>query len=63
MKTIQLKDLPKGEFFKRKPASGKVYVRGEYDRSIRKYCCDDWHDISRGIELRGTTIVYANFEF
>ena len=63
MKTIQLKDLPRGEFFKRKPTSGKVYTRGVYDRTVRKYCCDDWDDISRCIELRGTTIVFVDFEF
>lgn len=63
MKTTQLKDLPKGEFFKRNPTSKKVYVRGPFDRSVRKYCCDDWYDISRCIALRGSTIVYADFEF
>ena len=61
--TIQLKDLPRGEFFKRKPNANKVYVRGEYYRPERKFACDDWNDISRDILLRGSTIVYTEFSF
>lgn len=63
LNTVQLKDLPRGEFFKRKPNANKVYVRGEYFRPERKYSCDDWDDISRDILLRGSTIVYTEFTF
>ena len=32
METVQIKDLPKGEFFKRKPDANKVYQRDTYNR-------------------------------
>jgi len=63
MQTAQIKDLPKGEFFKRKPDAKKVYIRGEYYRPERKFICDDWDDIGRDIALRGSTIVYVDFDF
>ena len=61
MKPVQLKDLPRGEVFKRKPVGNKVYIRGTYDRTTKKYDCDDWNDISRSMQLRGSTIVYSDF--
>ena len=55
--------VPKGEFFKRKENSKKVYTRGEYDRSEKKYECHDEDDISRSIYLKGSTIVHTGFEY
>lgn len=63
MQAIKLKDVKKGEFIKRKPEAKKVFIRGEYDRSYNKYRCDDWDDISRDIMLKGTTIVFIDFDY
>ena len=58
-----LKDLPAGEFFKRKPDARAVYRRGEYCRSRRKYQADDCADICRELLLKGNTIVYIGFDY
>lgn len=66
---MKLKDLKKGEYFSRKSLGeqeakpSQVYIRGEYDRSSKKYWCQKWDDISKGIELKGDTKVYQDFIF
>ena len=63
MQTAMIKDLPKGEFFNRKPDANKVYRREEYCRINKAYQCDDESDISRALFLKGTTVVYYGFEY
>lgn len=63
MQAIKLRDVKKGEFLKRKPDANKVYARGDYDQSFKKYRIDDWDDISRDMLVKGDTIVYIDFEF
>jgi len=63
MQAIQLKDVKSGDFIKRKPDAKKVFTKGDYDRAEKKYWCDDWDDISRGLLLKGTTVVYIGFDF
>ena len=64
-----VKELKKGDYFTRKPLShteakpSQVYIRGDYDPSTKKYWCQKWDDISRGIELKGNTEVYQDFIF
>ncbi len=45
----ELKDVPKGAFFKIVNSKGnvstKVYIKGEYDRTEKKYLCDDTLDV------------------
>jgi hypothetical protein len=60
---MRLKDVPQGEFVRRKLDSKITYTRAEYDRSFKKYCLDDWEDISRQIMLKGSTLVWVGFEF
>ena len=62
-KQMQLRNVPRGEFVRRKLNSSVTYVRAEYDRSFKKYCLDDWNDISRQIMLKGKTLVWVGFEF
>jgi hypothetical protein len=64
MQTMQLKDVPKGEYFKRKEFTSNVYQRGEYWRDTKKFQCDSCADIwGNGIQLKGTTIVYIGFDY
>ena len=63
MQALLLKDAPKGEFIKRTPTAKKVYTRGDYDRSLKRYRLNDWDDISRELILKGDTVVYIDFEF
>ena len=59
----KLSDLKKGEFFTRKADARKVYRKGDYDRTERKFECDDTNDISRAIYLKGDTLVYVGFDY
>ena len=60
---MPLKDVPRGEFVRRKLDAKKTYMRGDYDRSSRTYSLDDWDDISRAIYLKGSALVWVGFEF
>ena len=46
MKTI--KQLKVGDFFRLRP-NGKVYVRGEYERSMKRYSYYDFNDVTTNI--------------
>lgn len=58
-----LKELKKGEYFTLKPYAdpkdNQVYIKGEYDRETKKYCCGRCDDISYSRLLKGDTEVYA----
>ena len=58
-----VRDLPNREFFKLKPESKRVYIRGEFDRSTRKYDCQSFDDISVSRQFDGKKKVYAGFTF
>ena len=62
---MKLKDLKRGEFFTLReiaePKDNQVYVRGEYDRSLRKYTCGRMDDISYSRNLSGDKEVYTDF--
>ena len=60
---MQLKELKKGDYFKRKATSSIVYVKGEYIRSIKKYSCYKFEDINSEIFLKGATEVITDFTF
>jgi hypothetical protein len=64
---MTVKDLKKGEYFTLKPyaepTENQVYIRGEYDRSERKYDCGKFSDISYSRLLKGNTVVYTDFTF
>jgi len=63
-KAVQLSTLSKGEYFKRKPYSKKVYIRKEYYQDTKKYQCDDCDDVlGNGLQLKGSTIVYIGFDY
>lgn len=63
MYQVSLKSLKVGDFFKRKADASKVYTRGNYDRTDKKYAGNDWDDISRAVYLKGETLVWVGFEF
>ena len=64
---MKLKDLKIGEYFTLKPYSEptekQVYIRGEYDRSEKKFECGKFCDISYSRLLKGDTEVYTDFTF
>lgn len=64
---MTVKELKKGEFFTLKPIAepkeSQVYIRGDYDRSERKFDCGKFSDISYSRMLKPDTIVYTDFIF
>ena len=64
---MKIKDLKKGEFFTLKPLENpkenQVYIRGEYDRSCKKYDCGKFSDISYSRFFDGNKEVYTEFTF
>lgn len=64
---MKIKDLKKGAFFTKKPipcpSAAQVYVKGDYDRSQKKYECPKFDDISDAIYLKGDAEVYTDFVF
>ena len=69
---IELRKLPKGAFFKRKPDARAVYVRDVYitahveELTIARsayFCCSDVDDMNREIFLKPSTLVYVDFEY
>ena len=60
MKTI--KQLKVGDFFRLRP-NGKVYVRGEYERSLKRYSYYDFNDVNNVHFCRGDKSVIVDFEF
>ena len=67
MVQAKLKDLKQGEYFTRKPneypTDKQVLVRGEYDRTSKRYSCLHFDDINNEILLKGETLVYTDFTF
>ena len=63
----KIKDLKNGEFFTLRkidePKDSQVYIRGEYDRSLRKYSCGKFDDISACRNFPGDKEVYTDFCF
>jgi len=60
MKTIR--QLKLGEFFKFSP-NGRVFVRGEYDRSSRTFAYYPFDDVNNEHFARGERQVITDFEF
>lgn len=64
---MKVKDLKKGEYFTIKPLEepkeNQVYIRGEYDRSTKKYDCGRFDDISYSREFDGNKEVFTDFTF
>ena len=64
---MKVKDLKKGGFFTLKPLENpkenQVYIRGEYDRSSKKYDCGKFSDISYSRMIDGNKEVYTEFTF
>ena len=64
---MKIRDLKKGDFFTRKPLSdpkdSQVWIRGDYDRSQKKYECVCFGDANRYAYLKGDAQVYTDLVF
>lgn len=66
-KTMKIKELKKGDFFTKKPLEypkdSQVWIRGEYDRSAKKYECHRFDDVNTFCYLSGAREVYNDMIF
>lgn len=64
---MMLKDLKKGDYFTVKaiecPTEKQVFIKGDYDRSDKKYECVRFDDINEYRYFKGTKEVYTDFIF
>lgn len=67
MEAKRIKDLKKGEYFTLKaieePTEKLVWIRGEYERSEKKFSCTKWCDICHENFMKGERVVYVGFSF
>lgn len=64
---MKLKELKKGEVFTKKhitePKDNQVWIKGDYDRTIKKYECYRWSDVNCFIYVDGNKEIYTEFIF
>lgn len=64
---ITIRELQSGKYFTLKqveaPEQAQVFVRGEYDRSEKKYSCRKFGDVNEEIFFKGNKEVYTAFIF
>lgn len=64
MKPVLLRDVKKGDYFKRSETAKKVYVRGHYvGGTTKRYSVHPFDDVNNEMFLRGDSIVWIDFEF
>lgn len=67
MKKIKIKDLKKGDYFTLKeieyPDEKQVYIKGDYERSEKKYSVYKFYDVNSERLLKGEKEVYIGFTF
>lgn len=56
-KIVQLREVKRGEYFRRKPTARKEYIREHYNREDKTFTCSDVDDIGRCIFLDASTLV------
>jgi hypothetical protein len=62
-RTVPLRTIKSGEFFRRRIDAKTTFVRGDYDRTDKKFEAYDFEDINRFVYLKGATPVFVEFEF
>lgn len=64
---MTIRELKKGDLFTLKPIdepkASQVWVRGEYDRSTKRYSVTSWDDVNRERFLKGSHEAFTEFTF
>lgn len=60
---LPVQRIPQGEYVKRKPDARKVYRRGEYDQSTKRYALQDTEDMNREVYVKRDTKLYVGFTY
>ncbi len=63
MESVKIKDLKRGALFTLKvidgePKDSQIYIRGEYDRTDKKYECTRYDDCNYWRYFNGNKLVY-----
>lgn len=65
MTPVKLRDVKKGEFFTKKPyecpSDTQVWIKGDYDRSLKKYSCTRCSDFCDEQFISPDKDVYIDF--
>lgn len=62
MEKIIVKKIKKGEYVKRKLEANRVWVRGDYCRSQKKFSLTAFDDHCMEIFVKPTTELFVNFD-
>lgn len=62
MEKVELRKVKQGDFFKLSE-NGKVYVRGYFERSCKRYEAYLYDDINHESFFKGSRIVIVDFEW
>lgn len=61
---VLLKELKKGDVFRvSEKNNGKVYIRGDYIRSDKKYECNEYFDYNNYHYFKGNKKAFVGFTF
>lgn len=64
---MKVKDLKQGDFFCKKdiafPSENQVWIRGDYDRSARRYVITRFSDMCDTQLIKGEKDVFCDFTF
>ena len=64
---MTIRELKKGEFFTKKdilhPNETQVWIKGDYDRALKRYECTRFSDCNDMQYIRGDKEVYTNLIF
>ena len=60
---LPIANIPKGEYFKRRDSTKVVYVRGEYDRSTKRFSAHKADDINCEVFFKPTCPVFVGFTY
>lgn len=63
MRPETIKQVKKGDFFKKTECSKRVFVRGDYVRSEKAFECYDAEDINSFIYLKSNKVVFVGFTY
>lgn len=63
MGTKKIKELKRGEFFKRSEHAQRVYIKGDYDRATKSFSCIAYDDINQEIFIKANKEVFIDFIF
>ena len=63
----KIKDMKRGEYFTLRPVAepkeSQVFIRGEYDRTEKRYECIQFSDMCSTRYIKGDKEVYTDFIF